>query len=140
MNIPLVGVRRTLLLALAGSVACIGGVDGEKDLCESPTAILDARGVNTGFERCADGAIRRLTAETCDTTIEAESCAGTEDDRHCEVDADCTAAPAGRCLSQNDLGFGLTACGCVYPCATDSDCEAGQVCVCGGVIARVATY
>src|SRR5262249_35864312 len=41
-----------------------------------------------------------------------------------------------RCASVVQSGFGgaTTACECVAPCAKDTDCGMGQVCVCAGVV------
>jgi hypothetical protein len=72
----------------------------------------------------------------CDATINAPACSGTEQTITCTSDADCTAGPHGRCVSTStleDAGV-VTACGCHYACASDVECGAGDVCICGGAV------
>jgi hypothetical protein len=52
----------------------------------------------------------------------------------CDSAADCTAAPYGSCVvTDTDDLYGTYSCSCVYGCATDADCGAGEICACGGV-------
>ncbi|MEM7155313.1 MAG: ferritin-like domain-containing protein [Myxococcota bacterium] len=102
------------------------------DPCPDGTPILqrDVDGsVPTGFELCGDGSIHRVSAVACDDPMpRGDAC--TLEGQSCEVDADCNAAPHGRCLEmwgQKDL-----TCGCQYGCESDADCDANEMCACGG--------
>ncbi|MCB9686142.1 MAG: ferritin-like domain-containing protein [Alphaproteobacteria bacterium] len=98
--------------------------------CVNPQPIADSRGQWSGLVRCADGAVNRATQRSCDPAPPPWS-ACSQTFGSCSVDADCTAGPNGRCL---DVYFG---CGCVYSCATDTDCGANEVCLCGGAMPTV---
>ncbi|MCK6504087.1 ferritin-like domain-containing protein [Myxococcota bacterium] len=113
-----------------------GGADdtGTSDPgCVGEEMILDEAGAPTGYVVCADGAINRVEARAWDPTILAPRCEGTEIDRACEVDADCTAKPHGACIAYNYKGGAADACGCVYSCEKDADCGAGELCIGQGV-------
>ena len=123
--------------AMAGAgdaMAGAGGVDGavRPPRCEDPRPILQvgsAEAAPTGFVECANGSINRVVAEACaDPMPPGRACAG--EGGSCIVDADCTAAPYGRCLY---WGVDAPACQCVYGCKTDADCAEGTVCMCGGI-------
>ena len=102
------------------------------DPCPGSTPILqsDVDGsIPTGFELCVDGTIHRVSAETCEDPL-PRGTACTLEGQSCAVDADCDAAPHGRCVEtwgQKDL-----TCGCEYGCQSDADCDAGQICACAG--------
>lgn len=144
----LVSLRRSLLAAMGlGAGACgevvttpsgqgsAGSGGGATTLCAGATPVLDANGNDTGFARCPDGTTHRAKKIACDPTLGIEACTGTEPQIDCMSDADCTAKPGGRCASHTVVDFGGAhpACGCVYPCVSDSDCAADEVCVCYGV-------
>ncbi len=101
--------------------------------CEGEVEILDEAGVATGYVRCDDGAVNRVAPRTWDPSIDAARCTGEEIDRSCEVDADCTDSPHGACIQYNWKGGAADACGCVYACGTDADCDAGEICIGAGV-------
>ncbi len=106
-------------------------------VCPGGEAIVESDGTESGYARCPDGTVHRYDATiACSTAIDAPSCAGTETEQSCSSDADCTERPNGKCTSMSYVDFGgdVTACGCVYPCATDADCGAQQACVCDGVL------
>lgn len=140
-----------VVLAASSLAACngAGGVDESADSsnqdsasedgvstppiegCELPVEITQlgaADDPTTGFVRCNDGTIHRAGAFACvqpmPTGLACNGMGGA-----CEVDADCTAGPYGACLYQS--GF-FAGCDCVYGCATDADCDDGQICACGG--------
>ncbi len=111
-----------------------GGLLGE---CVSPTTVLDPFGNDTGFLKCADGTVHRAKIVDCDLTAGAPACSGNEDEIQCATDADCGLHPHGRCAHYPNYGgpgAPQTICGCTYPCGGDADCNAGEVCVCAGVV------
>jgi hypothetical protein len=113
-----------------------GGVGGFDPICAGAQPIKATNGAPSGFSWCPDGTIHRVAAVTCDASIDAPACTGTETTVTCASDADCTAGPHGRCVavtSLDDLGL-VTNCGCNYACVDDAECGAGNVCVCGGVL------
>ena len=116
-------------------------------LCEAPESILNADSEPSGYERCADGAVNRVSDEVQDPTIPGDTCAGTEADLSCETDAECTDGAYGRCLSGERSGYGYydsgmdsTYCGCVYSCTVDADCGVGLVCLAPGMVGNDADY
>lgn len=121
-------LRLTLLAALTG---CPPG-EKEPARCPDGESILLEDGGPSGFERCPDGAVNRVSAETFDPTIDVDACRGDEESRSCTTDDECTDRPNGRCIS--DVGFDyytygdITICGCAYACATDADCDEGTAC------------
>jgi hypothetical protein len=101
--------------------------------CENPQPIPVSNGVasvtgDTGFDRCADGAIRRRAVVTCPLGPAAATSPCGALDGQCASDADCTAQPHGLCANSHKL---LGYCGCFYGCMKDADCGAGSVCFCG---------
>ncbi len=52
----------------------------------------------------------------------------------CKGDSDCTARPNGYCGSSNDFSNSCT--DCIYACVRDSDCAAGEICLCVSPIAQ----
>lgn len=148
-------LRAALLLAIGVlPAACVdGGKDGPAGSCEGSTAILDADGAATGYERCDDGTIHRVTAVATSSEIEGESCRGTEEYRSCDTDADCTGGPIARCLHDDyvELGGRLVpdadtgspgddGCFCAYSCASDADCDEGEACVPAGIVDKDGTW
>lgn len=140
---------RTGILAAIGLTACggsvsVSGTGGGTSTgsssggveCAGAVPIPAFDGAPSGFSQCPDGTIHRVQPVTCSVEIEVAACAGTEDYIGCVTDDECTDRPHGRCASTSydDFGGVSTQCGCVYPCADDSECSAGQVCVCGGVV------
>ena len=121
------------LLALA--LGC--EIEKSTDSCASSSAILDASGAPTGFERCADGAIHRVEAMATDTDNTELACPYTEADAenyeiYCVTDADCVEAAYGTCAKKS-FGEGPGGCGCSYACATDADCGEGEACAPDGL-------
>ncbi|APR81220.1 Hypothetical protein A7982_06567 [Minicystis rosea] len=111
-------------------------------MCDDAEPILTVDGMPSGFVRCPDTSVHRVEVVTCDPTISAPSCTGTENNITCTSDADCTAGPHGRCVFTavvEDAGL-VTSCGCAYSCVSDEECGAGKVCVCGGVLPTDADW
>ncbi|HEU4404191.1 MAG TPA: ferritin-like domain-containing protein [Polyangiaceae bacterium] len=118
-----------------GGTGTGGGAGAGGALCQSPTAIVNETGAATGFETCADGAIRRVAVVAPDPALGVKACAGTETSLACQTDAECVEKPNGKCASLRSVGLGgeVISCGCVYPCASDAECGAGSVCVASAV-------
>lgn len=136
---------RALLLLSIGLPACVGGDKGDS-VCEGSTAILDASGAATGYERCDDGSVHRVSAVSTSDTIDGESCRGDEEYLSCTTDADCAGGrgSGARCLhidyvevggrtvpgaSPDTAWPGEDGCYCAYSCTKDSDCGDGYACV-----------
>lgn len=137
-------LRALLLLGLG-----VGCLSGEKETgggddssvataCTGSTPILDASGAATGYERCDDGTIHRVSAVAVSSEIPGESCSGTEEYLSCTTDADCAGGPGStaRCLHEDHVDLGGRAssppsdgCSCAYSCGSDADCDAGMACV-----------
>jgi hypothetical protein len=143
-----------------GGTAGMGGMNGGGGMdpvCAGATVILTNDKTPSGFAECPDGTVHRVEAVTCDPTISAPSCMGTEMTLSCTSDAECTAGAYGKCASFTtvaDSGGLLTSCSCAYSCTTDADCNTGDAgagdagtggaggagaitgsaCVCGGVV------
>ncbi|MDC0743154.1 ferritin-like domain-containing protein [Polyangium mundeleinium] len=108
-----------------------GGFPG----CAGGTPILLANGSDSGYVRCDDDTIHRAAVVACDPTINAPACEGTETNKSCTTDADCTDKPHGKCIHRDASGEDPnTSCGCAYACANDAECGADSVCVCDGVV------
>jgi hypothetical protein len=99
---------------------------------ECPAACEDPVELAEGIVRCADGRINRIAAGTYDPTIDAPSCAGTEQYLNCSSDADCGGGQT-KCISavgtDFELGTEYTYCTCAISCASDSECGPGLLCM-----------
>src|SRR4051794_26302470 len=97
---------------------------------------LTAAGVDTGFDSCADGTLRRRAATQCPLppTSPVPVCT----DSQCTSDADCPQGqsaffPKGYCTDAYQLkGY----CGCYAGCREDADCAPGSICECGVVVGQ----
>lgn len=109
---------------------------GTTDKCVDPKPVLLPSGQPSGYVECADGAINRVEARSCDPgTVTGEACSNPGEFAACQSDADCNEKPGGRCLTQwGEFGGDGSGCGCAYPCTSDSDCDPSQVCACAGVL------
>jgi hypothetical protein len=121
---------------LAASAGCEGSADdgetGPGVDCVDPTPLVE--GQDTGYQRCASGALHRLAANTCGNKLPRDGVTCPADVGGCTSDAECTDAPNGMC-HQGGFDGG---CSCSYGCTTDSECGDGQICVCGEFIGHCA--
>jgi hypothetical protein len=119
-----------------GSVGTTTSTGGPPMECAGATPVVLADGTDSGFARCPDGTIHRVEPVACDVNAGVVACTGMEMMPTCKLDTDCTMAPHGRCGQYTESTFGgpIVACGCVYPCANDAECGAGQACICAGVV------
>ncbi len=84
----------------------------------------------SGWVEDKDGTVHRAAVTRCDAKIDRPVCKGTESHLSCKTDADCNAHPHGKCVT--GIGQVGSYCGCLYSCATDSDCGPDRACVCKG--------
>jgi hypothetical protein len=135
-------LRSSILLAL-GAAGCSASSSGDGTPVVNIAAARPApsssapaekeaprRPLQRGWVTSPDHTAHRVSKTTCDTSVDQKACAGTEQNQSCHADADCKAKPHGKCTS--GVSMSGTYCGCVYPCESDSECDAGQVCVCKG--------
>ncbi len=88
--------------------------------------------VPSGFERCENGILHRAEKLECEVPQTPSSCLDNILGG-CKDDSECVEKPFGSC--QQDMvfgGFAEGSCSCVYGCATDDDCDPGQICRCAG--------
>ena len=100
--------------------------------CVNPTPLVVAN-VDTGYDTCAGGPLRRRAAVDCPSLVPraAASCVG---GGTCTTDSDCRDQPLGFCTHGIVTFTGdITAspCTCNYGCVRDSDCGINAMCVCG---------
>ena len=95
--------------------------------CKDSKPVL-VNGQPTGLETCGSSMVARKEAKTCPKAAPG-SCSASQ--MNCTSDSDCTAQPNGYCEFVSG-GFGVpTSCSCAYGCVNDSECPAGQRCLCG---------
>jgi hypothetical protein len=121
-----------------------GSPSGGGSRCEEPRTDLGGH-----FERCADGTVHRATVDECPSRLPRDqvfglplttgqggvgsdapasgTCPGC-----CQQDSDCTAGPLGHCEPASE--YGTTGRYCEYGCVSDSQCQGGQICVCGALV------
>jgi len=116
--------------ATMGPARTTGGSESEgprTDDCDGEHIVQAGFELSSGFERCADGQVRRVKSSIC----MAPNALGS-DDPNCTnpmngcVAGGCNDAAFGACIAS-----GPDYCYCTYGCATDSDCSEGEICMCG---------
>jgi hypothetical protein len=113
----------SLRALLLGAIGC----QAEAPRCVDRAPVLLESGAPSGFEKCADGAIDRVSSAAFVPVNTGPVCTIDEPNSGCSKDADCTDGPHGRCNQYVSLVGRY--CGCEYACATDEDCATGTVCV-----------
>ncbi|MFT4978907.1 MAG: hypothetical protein ACI8S6_004817 [Myxococcota bacterium] len=98
-------------------------------VCEGAEPITGRSNLYTGFYRCPDGTAHRIDPAAVDPNWDHQSCQGTEEDRDCLSDSDCTDGTYGRCVTSTSEPDGQSLCGCRYSCSIDDDCNVGRACV-----------
>ena len=131
------GTATTAMTAMTSGEtgASTGGETGAIECASTPVpanqGFIDPP-VPSGFERCENGILHRAEKLECEVPQTPSSCLDNILGG-CKADADCVEKPFGSC--QQDMifgGFAEGSCSCVYGCATDDDCDAGQICRCAG--------
>jgi hypothetical protein len=119
---------------LGGSSSGKGGTGGSTaGSAGQPNGCGAGTSYSPTLERCEGGFVHRPVPGTCPIPEEdglGAADAGAPPISGCEVDAHCGEKPNGRCIIDNPLPEIATATYCLYACATDGDCQAGQVCSC----------
>lgn len=115
------GGRRVRTGAL-GALLLVASACGSSTESSSGTshACGAASDLGSGFEQCKGGWFHRATATAC-SGAPSGYC-----DPSCQSDPRCS-QPNVQC---KPVGYG--GCQCITTCATDADCQSGEVCVCGG--------
>ncbi|HMR05317.1 MAG TPA: ferritin-like domain-containing protein [Polyangiaceae bacterium] len=102
--------------------------------CQDPKPLM-VDGKDTGVDTCAGGIVRRREAMTCPTAPPATAtCTASQMD--CSSGADCTDQPNGYCNFWPGGGGAPSTCSCAYGCTMDSECAAGQRCLCGDPVGK----
>lgn len=127
---------------VAGYTITDGGSPGMDAPCRNPTPLLGPNGEPTGYVNCDGGTVHRTERMDCPSAIPRQTpCqAGTyfydSGIPVCTLDSDCTAAANGYCSDSPRSINEPPVCHCVYGCVRDSDCEPGQICLCGDPTGR----
>ncbi|MGB1275308.1 MAG: hypothetical protein ACPG77_06110, partial [Nannocystaceae bacterium] len=114
-----------------------GTTNGGPEPCLDPQPI-DQNDVDpatpSGFVECASGAIHRPEQVECLSPATPSTCVDNTGNGPCTVDGDCGDENFGSCHQDQQFGgvTESTTCHCVYGCATDADCDPGEVCRCAG--------
>jgi hypothetical protein len=112
-----------------------------KHPCTNPTPVV-VGGVDTGFDACAGGTMRRRAVVTCPSLLPRAgggSCSAPDSGAfmNCTKDSDCTESPNGHCeLNDPGTALGFPQCLCNYGCKSDSDCGSGDICLCGDPVGK----
>jgi hypothetical protein len=103
--------------------------------CEGATVLAE------GIVQCPDGRINRISSGNFEDLVmaidTAPACAGTEEELNCTSDAECNAAPNGKCIHGERVSGAagvIEICACAYACASDDDCNDSGICLPPGVL------
>jgi hypothetical protein len=107
--------------------------------CQDPMPVV-LNGVDTGYDSCAGGYMRRRAQATCPTFLPRPGngvCAVFDGGAgECNSDSDCASDPLGHCEAWAADGGLPQTCACIHGCRVDTDCSAGEVCLCGTPIGQ----
>jgi hypothetical protein len=96
--------------------------------CVDPQPVVNAK---SGFESCANGSIHRPFQSICLSRLPRPDFMAPDGGfPGCKLDIDCP-GPYGYCVGSLAGGYY-----CTHGCAQDSDCMAGQVCLCGDPVGK----
>jgi hypothetical protein len=125
-----------VLAPLAGCGSGNGGGGVGVAACDGATPVV-ALGQDSGYEQCEGGWLHRKEVVVCASALpRATTCDAAGTTGGCTTDADCIEQPNGHCDPDS---FGAGGCYCEYGCVQDSDCAAGQICVCGDPVGYCST-
>lgn len=134
------GCARWLFAALGIAAAgCSGDTESSTSSknpypCKDPQPVVVA-GQDTGVDSCGTISVRRREKKTCPEAMpRANPCSATQ--MNCTADTDCAAQAHGFCSYSQGGGGAPSSCNCAYGCADDSECPAGQLCLCGDPVGR----
>jgi len=106
--------------------------------CANPSPVL-VGGSDTGYDKCAQGHLRRRAVMDCPSLLPREdggvTCvAGSGGADSCSSDLNCGATGFCARTFVCEAAPGYMPCGCSSGCVRDSDCPVGTVCLCGDPI------
>lgn len=136
---------RTAFLCALEAAASLGCSTSQTTRGESLSACAGGQswpstdGSSSGYEQCQSGLVHRVTQVACPGVMSpgmADSGAsravlGELSFGTCTTDVECTAMPFGFCKVIERSAPQPTTRTCAYSCASDADCAAGSICVCG---------
>jgi hypothetical protein len=117
---------------------------GRRLSCQNAAAILIA-GMDTGYDSCEGGTIRRRAVVDCPNLLPQRSTTRCVPPRgvvfpdsgiECTLDSECAARPNAPAYANCTLSYpgGCNCCLCNSGCVRDSDCASGQICLCADPI------
>lgn len=119
-----------------GYISTDGGNPGTYLPCRNPMPLLGPNGAPTGYIACDSLSVHRSTKMDCPSAVprgtpcQPPNAYDSGIAPECTHDSECTASPNGYCTAS----LWSSTCYCNYGCVRDSDCSAGQICVCGDPI------
>lgn len=100
--------------------------------CANPTA------VGAGYEQCDNGTVHRPEVVQCPSVLprapDSMKIAPPGNDGQCASDGDCADMPHGYCSPNG--GGQVPGSFCRYGCVKDSECGAGNICLCGDPVGQ----
>jgi hypothetical protein len=107
-----------------GSVSTAGKASGGSSgfPCDDP------KDLGNGYEQCGNGPIHRTSIDECPSKLPRPTTQiALPTGSQCMADTDCADMPHGYCTTGGQLPGTF----CAYGCVKDSECGAGNICVCG---------
>ena len=95
----------------------------------------DPKPAGAGYEQCGNGTVHRPSIEACPSMLPRPAAKiALPPGGQCMSDGDCADMPHGYCTT----GVQLPGTVCAYGCVKDSECGAGNICVCGDPVGHCA--